>query len=85
MSTDLSLSFADRFGGKYTPLHYASYNGHVDVVRILLNYGAHINAKNEAECTALFLASQQGKCHVVQVRHMHAYYPLMMDADAAGA
>lgn len=53
----------------YTPLHRACYNNHVDVAKILLQYGANVNAKTEylwtplhsavkwsnAECAALLL------------------------------
>lgn len=30
-----------------TPLHDAAENGHVDVVKLLLSYGASINLKDE--------------------------------------
>ncbi|KAH9959779.1 ankyrin repeat-containing domain protein, partial [Russula dissimulans] len=32
-------------GVRGTPLHAASYKGHIDTVRILLNHGADVNAE----------------------------------------
>lgn len=55
------------FGEGYRPLHYAAYAGHSETVRALLRCGADARAKNSAGCTALFLASQQGKHDVVRV------------------
>ena len=54
------------FGEGYRPLHYAAYMGHVAVVEILLDTGARLDAKNDAGCTALFLAAQQGRAGVVE-------------------
>jgi hypothetical protein len=49
------------FGDKNTALHYAAYQGHVEVIEFLVGAGAPINARNEAGCTPLFLASQQAR------------------------
>jgi hypothetical protein len=49
------------FGEKNTALHYAAYQGHVDVIEFLVGAGASINARNEAGCTPLFMASQQAR------------------------
>ena len=27
----------------FTPLHYASWNGHTDIVKLLIDHGAHID------------------------------------------
>jgi ankyrin repeat protein len=36
----------------WTPLHYASWSGHVDCARLLLERGADKNAKNEVRTHA---------------------------------
>jgi ankyrin repeat protein len=46
---------------------WASWTGHVGVVRWLLDQGAAINAQSESGCTALFWASLKGHTPVVRV------------------
>ena len=56
------------FGGDYTPLHYACYNGHLPVVNYLLdecNSRVDIDRRTATGCTPLFLAAQQGHGKVV--------------------
>ena len=36
---------------KWTPLMIASHNGHVEVVNILLQNGAHLDVQNEVSLT----------------------------------
>ena len=40
-----------------TPLHYAALYGNVESVRILLEHGADVNARNKSEATALIYAA----------------------------
>lgn len=40
----------------YTPLHRAAYSNHVDVAKILVQYGANVNARTEYEWTPLHSA-----------------------------
>jgi Ca2+-binding EF-hand superfamily protein len=54
------------FGDKYTPLHYAAYQGHIKICELLEKAGANLNAVNGAGCTPLFLACQQGHPGVVK-------------------
>jgi ankyrin repeat protein len=30
----------------FTPLHFASFHGNLELIRMLISYGANINAKN---------------------------------------
>ena len=55
------------FGDGYRPLHYAAYAGHLDTVRVLLDFGADATMVNDAGCDALFLAAQQGHSEIVQL------------------
>ena len=45
----------------------ASENGHLDVVRALLNKGADVSTERDDGATALAIASQRGHADVVQV------------------
>ena len=56
-------AIAGRFG---TPLHSASFEGHLQVVRYLLRRGVNVNVRNSANDTPLLLASWQGHLDVVQ-------------------
>ncbi|KAJ1439143.1 ankyrin repeat-containing domain protein, partial [Ochromonadaceae sp. CCMP2298] len=47
------------YGNGWTPLHYASYRGHTEIVRILIAAKAEINATNDLGFTALFYAAQR--------------------------
>eukprot|EP00919_Chromeraceae_sp_WS-2016_P042376 GHVR01100808.1.p1 GENE.GHVR01100808.1~~GHVR01100808.1.p1 ORF type:complete len:110 (+),score=15.50 GHVR01100808.1:229-558(+) len=47
-----------------TPLHCASRNGHIDVVRVLR--GAYLNSKNNDGNTALVVASMYGHSDIVR-------------------
>jgi ankyrin repeat protein len=50
-----------------TPLMYASREGHVGVVRWLLDQEAAINEQDAEGCTALWLASSYGRLAVVKL------------------
>ncbi|KAJ7759531.1 ankyrin repeat-containing domain protein [Mycena metata] len=47
-------------------LFVASQNGHLDVVKFLIEHGADVNAENEDGCTSLYLASRNGRLEVVK-------------------
>ena len=49
-----------------TPLHSASLEGYLQVVRCLLRHGVDVNARNFEDDTPLLLASQKGHLDVVQ-------------------
>ena len=53
-------------GDDNTPLHYAAYQGHLELCKLLCDRGANVNATNGDGCTPLFLASQQNRIDVVR-------------------
>ncbi len=59
LDADASLvQRANRFG--WTPLHWSARNGHTDVVALLLDRGADINAPDAIGCPPLFYAAYPG-------------------------
>jgi hypothetical protein len=54
-------------GDRFSALHVASRNGQVDTARILLNSGAHVNARNSFESTSLHQASIFGHLKLAQL------------------
>ena len=63
----------DDGGRPWTPLHFAAQNGHLEVVRLLLERGANVNAQNTDELwwrerrTPLHFAAQNGHLDVVRL------------------
>lgn len=55
----------------YTPLHRACYNNFVDIAKILLQYGADVNAKTEYEWTPLHSAVKwsNAECAALLLQH----------------
>ena len=52
---------------KKTPLMVASKNGHTEIVQLLLEKGAYVNAKDNYGETALMLAAANGRTEIVQL------------------
>ena len=50
-----------------TPLYVASQNGHVEVVRLLIDAGALINQAKNSGATPILAASQDGHVDVVRL------------------
>jgi ankyrin repeat protein len=69
---DAKTDTEERIAGE-TPLMLAAKNGHVDAVKLLLDRGAQVNARNpempdsKRGMTALMLAAQQGHDEVVRM------------------
>lgn len=51
----------------YTPLHYAATGGHTDVIEVLLDAGADVNARGSRGETPLLLAASKGNVEVVEL------------------
>ena len=74
-----------------TPLHHASSKGHPEVVRILLEKGADIEATNLNGDTPLHIASEEGHIDVVKIlleagadkeaRHKLGWTPLILASE----
>mmetsp|Transcript_6882 Transcript_6882/g.12159 ORF Transcript_6882/g.12159 Transcript_6882/m.12159 type:complete len:785 (-) Transcript_6882:46-2400(-) len=60
-----SVEKADFWG--LPPLHIASFQGHAEVTRILLDHRAAVNSVSENGQTALHLATSEGQVEVVQL------------------
>ncbi|XP_065603672.1 ankyrin repeat domain-containing protein 39 [Cyrtonyx montezumae] len=65
----------------YTALHYASRNGHLGVCRLLLQHGAHCNARTPGGATALHRASYCGHVAVARLLLAHGADPAAADGD----
>ncbi|MGL4652687.1 ankyrin repeat domain-containing protein [Cetobacterium sp.] len=53
---------------KFTiPLIFASQNGHIEIVKLLLEYGADTNIQTDTGATALGFASQNGHIEIVKL------------------
>ncbi|MEJ2246218.1 MAG: ankyrin repeat domain-containing protein [Acidobacteriota bacterium] len=50
-----------------TALHAASQNGHIEIVRLLLEAGAKVDAQGNDDATALHAASQNGHAEIVKL------------------
>jgi ankyrin repeat protein len=66
-------------GERGTPLHAASYEGHLDAVRLLLTHGADVNTTDKREWTPLCSAYTRGHLDVMRLllehgAHVNAYY-----------
>ena len=63
--------------GGYTCLMEAAFNGHLDVCRLLIDKGAHIEAKNRYGRTPLHYAAANGHHEIVRL-----LYDLGADIEA---
>jgi len=62
---DCNVNVEIRSGKGLTPLHIAAQNGHIGLVRLLLEKGAIVNAETPEGLTALFFAAENGHDEVV--------------------
>src|SRR6266478_1198189 len=80
-------------GNHGTPLHAASYKGHLDAVRVLLTHGVDVNSTNEDKITPLCSAYEGRHLDVMRLllergAHVDAYYSvtnsLLKEASFSG-
>ncbi|XP_042657484.1 ankyrin repeat domain-containing protein 39 [Tyto alba] len=65
----------------YTALHYASRNGHLGVCRLLLQRGAHCDARTPGGATPLHRASYCGHLAIARLLLAHGADPAAADQD----
>jgi ankyrin repeat protein len=65
----LLIDTANKYGN--TPLHYASEDGHTDVVKLLLEHNANIDTANKCGKQAIHYASKYGHTDVVKLLLEH--------------
>jgi uncharacterized protein len=51
----------------WTPLHYAATGGHVDVIQVLLDENAYIDAESPNKSTPLMMAAKYGNLEAVKL------------------
>lgn len=55
----------------YTPLHFAAYKGHKEIVQLLLDYGANMYALDGNKCTPIQVAKEKGHMQIVRLFQIH--------------
>ncbi len=56
---------------RVTALYGAAYNGYLDIVRLLLAYGASVDARNSTGATALYVAAENGYLDMARLLLAH--------------
>ncbi|XP_055519103.1 inversin isoform X1 [Leucoraja erinacea] len=64
VKSDIDINMADKYGG--TALHAAVLAGHVSTLKLLLEYGAQVDAMDVMKHTPLFRACEMGHKEVIQ-------------------
>ncbi|XP_064615471.1 ankyrin repeat domain-containing protein 39-like [Liolophura sinensis] len=74
----------DSYG--FTALHYSVRNGHMEVSRVLLHYGANSNSQTRAgKVTPVHRAAYKGHLDLLKLLLKHGAKPEMVDADQKNA
>lgn len=70
----------------YTPLHYASREGHIDVALLLLRHEANVNSKTKAgKATPLHRAAFTGQAELIRLLLANGADAAVQDADGETA
>ena len=64
---DLNFNIVSYLGSQTFPLHIVAQEGHVEVVKLLLEKGANIEAINNQGFTSLWIAAYKGHTEIVKV------------------
>src|SRR5690606_29408452 len=65
----------DRPGRHWSALHYAAFAGHEDIVRLLIERGADVNALAPNGSTVLMMAAREGHGALAQLLLAHGASP----------
>lgn len=76
MGANINDEYAARGGG--TVLHFAAVDGRMLAVKLLVDAGAAVDIRDKDKCTALMLASQEGKADIVQYLIDAVRHPLLV-------
>ncbi|XP_046552784.1 ankyrin repeat domain-containing protein 39-like [Haliotis rubra] len=80
LEKDIDADKTDKSG--YTALHYASRNGHLDVVRTLVDAGAHVDVTTRSgHATPLHRAAYMGHTDIVKFLLSRGADPVSRDSD----
>jgi hypothetical protein len=63
---NINVNVKDDVSG-WTPLHWAAYNGHVEITRLLLQNGAEVNARSNEVYTPLHCAAIHGHVDILHL------------------
>ncbi len=85
LCTQLIAKGADVNKTGWTPLHYAATHGHLDVLRLLLEHHAYIDAASPNGSTPLMMAAQYGSDDAVRLLLDEGADPMLKNQLGLGA